>query len=65
MSFKARYPNMLCSLTSFESMKPWWVRHLRLWNTCYCKYHQELLELLRALDTMCGSTNKQIRGRKH
>ena len=51
-SFKAMYPNLLCSLTSFESMKPWWVRHLRLWNTCCCKYHQELLELLRALDTM-------------
>jgi hypothetical protein len=51
-SFKAIYPNVVYSLSSFESMKPWWVRRLRLWNTCCRKYHQELLELLRALDTM-------------
>jgi hypothetical protein len=39
-------------LTSFESLKPWWVKRLKIWNTCCCRYHQEMMELLIAMDIM-------------
>jgi hypothetical protein len=29
------------------------VKRLRYWNTCCCKYHQELSDLLQALNDMC------------
>ena len=36
---------MKCSLTSFNKLKPWWVRRLKNWNTCCYKYQQELSDL--------------------
>jgi hypothetical protein len=50
--FKIKHPTAICSLSSFEDLKPWWVKRLKLWNTCCCKYHQELTELMIALDAM-------------
>ena len=49
--FKARYPHLICGLSSFQNLKPWWIRRLIFWNTC-CRYHQELLDLMTALDVM-------------
>jgi hypothetical protein len=51
-AFKTRHPTAICSLSSFEDLKPWWVKRLKLWNTCCCKYHQEVTELMIALDVM-------------
>jgi hypothetical protein len=50
--FKAKNSDLVCSLSSFESLKPWWVKRLKVWNTCCCRYHQELSELKNALDIM-------------
>jgi hypothetical protein len=52
IAFKAKHPDVNCGLTSFELLKPWWMKWLRLWNTCCCRYHQELMELMNALDMM-------------
>ncbi len=38
-------PKVLFALTTFQSLKPWWVWKLTTWNTCCCHYHQELKEL--------------------
>lgn len=51
-SFKAKNPHIDCGLTSFETLKPWWVKRLKIWNTCCCRYHQEMMELLIALDIL-------------
>jgi hypothetical protein len=56
-NFSSKHPDVKCSLTSFKGLKPWWVKRLRIWNTCCCRYHQELIELLIALDIM--RTDKQ------
>ena len=55
--FLSTHPDVKCSLSSFEALKPWWMKRLRIWNTCCCRYHQELMELLNALDIM--RTDKQ------
>jgi hypothetical protein len=51
-AFKAKHPDVNCGLTSFKLLKPWWVKWLRLWNTCCCRYHQKLTKLMIALDMM-------------
>jgi hypothetical protein len=51
-TFKGRHPNLVCSLSSFENLKPWWEKRLKIWNTCCCRYHQELTDLMIALDIM-------------
>ena len=56
-TFKGRHPNLVCSLSSFENLKPWWVKRLKMWNTCCCRYHQEVIDLMIALDIM--RANKQ------
>jgi hypothetical protein len=44
-TFKSEYPKTHVALTTFVSLKPWWVRKLMMWITCYCHYHQELKKL--------------------
>jgi hypothetical protein len=56
-NFVEKHPDFPCSLSSFENLKPWWVRRLRVWNTCCYRYHQELTELIIAIDGM--RTNKK------
>ena len=51
-AFKTKNVDLVRSLTSFDKLKPWWVKRLRMWNTCCCRYHQELTELMIALDIM-------------
>lgn len=63
-AFKDKYPDTKCKLTVFQVLKPWWVRRLKNWNTCCCKYHQELSLLLvgfndmrielHGIDCLCG-----------
>jgi hypothetical protein len=50
--FVGKYPDFPCSLSSFENLKPWWMRRLRVWNTCCCRYHQELTKLMIAINGM-------------
>ncbi len=51
-TFKAmhRATPMLFSL--FQALKPWFVCQLKIWNTCYCRYHTKLKELLHGLNEM-------------
>jgi hypothetical protein len=51
-NFVGKHHDFPCSLSSFENLKPWWVRRLWVWNTCCCRYHQELTELMIAIDVM-------------
>jgi hypothetical protein len=39
-------------LSKFQHMKPWFIKRLKKWNTCTCRYHTELNELKIGLDTM-------------
>jgi hypothetical protein len=44
-AFKEKRPNFSIELTSFTCLKPWFVKLMKEWNTCYYHYHTELMEL--------------------
>jgi hypothetical protein len=33
-NFVGKHPKLLCSLSSYETLKLWWVKRLLIWNTC-------------------------------
>jgi hypothetical protein len=49
IAFKLANPNIQVQLTSFQLLKPWF-KWLKQWNTCCCRYHIELKELMLGLD---------------
>jgi hypothetical protein len=51
-TFTEKHPDVNCCLWSFDMLKPWWVRQLKNWNTCCCRYYQELVELRHSLNVM-------------
>jgi hypothetical protein len=51
-AFMQKHHGINCCLWSFDMLKPWWMRRLKNWNTCYCWYHQELVELRHSLNVM-------------
>lgn len=50
--FKNKFPDVTCSLRTFEELKYWWVRRLTAWNTCCCRYHQDFSDIKDALNDM-------------
>jgi hypothetical protein len=48
--FKEKHPNVQVMLSKFESLKPWFVRKLHEWNTCYYWYHIEISKLKEGLN---------------
>jgi len=51
-TFKEKHPNVSIELTSFICLKPWFVKHMKEWNTFYCHYHIELVEQKIGLNNM-------------
>ena len=51
-SFKEKHLEAMIGLTKFHLLKPWFVRWLAQWNTCYCMYHMELRYFLDGLNNM-------------
>jgi len=51
-AFKQKFPEVPCGLRTFEELKLWWVRRLAAWNTCCCRYHQDLSDVCDALNNM-------------
>jgi hypothetical protein len=51
-TFKEKHPNVSIELTSFTCLKPWLVKRMKEWNTCYYHYHIELVELKIGLNNM-------------
>lgn len=39
-------------LTKFQTLKPWFVKRLKEWNTCTYRYHTKLNELKCGLNTL-------------
>jgi hypothetical protein len=39
-------------LTLFQKLKLWFVRQSKFWNTCCCRYHMELKELVLSVNEM-------------
>ncbi len=39
-------------LTKFQTLKPWFVKRLKEWNTCTCRYHTKLNELKCGLNIL-------------
>jgi hypothetical protein len=56
-AFKRQYPGKAIGVTTFMSLKPWFIRRLKEWNTCYCHYHQEIRELLNGFNEMRTDDN--------
>ncbi len=50
IAFKLANPNIQVQLTSFQLLKPWFLKWLKQWNTCCCRYYIELKELMLGLD---------------
>jgi hypothetical protein len=48
--FKDQHLNVQVQLRAFDSLKPWFVKKLREWNTCCCKYHTKINELKEGLN---------------
>jgi hypothetical protein len=44
-------------LRTFEQMKPYYVHIIKERNTCACKYHVEMVELLNKFNNMWDGTN--------
>ena len=49
-AFKSKYLDTAIQLSKFQMLKPWFIKRLRTWNTCCCRYHTKLGMLLRALN---------------
>lgn len=45
-------PEAAVMISSFHRLKPWFVYRLKEWNTCTCRYHTELGELLIGFNNM-------------
>lgn len=60
-SFKRKYPGKEIGITTFVSLKPWFIRRLTEWNTCCCRYHQEIRELLNGLNDI-RTSGKGVHG---
>jgi hypothetical protein len=52
MRFKKEHSKVNVGLRAFESLKPFYVRRLKERNTCACKYHVEMLELVHSWNNM-------------
>jgi hypothetical protein len=52
MQFKKDHSNVNVGLRAFESLKPFYIRRLKERNTCACKTHVEMLELLHGWNNM-------------
>jgi hypothetical protein len=50
--FKLTNPNVQIELIHFLAFTPWFVKYMKQWNTCCCKYHIELRELVVGLDNV-------------
>ncbi len=51
-SFKLKHLNVLVVSTKFQSLKPWFVKRLKEWNICTCRYHTKLNEFKLGLNTL-------------
>jgi hypothetical protein len=56
---------MKSSLTTFQALKPWWIRRLNQWNTYCCCYHQELDLLREGLNELRRTGNGSIHSMCH
>jgi hypothetical protein len=52
MTFKLKHLEILVMLSKFQSLKPWFVKRLKEWNTCTCRYHTKLNELRLGFNIM-------------
>ncbi len=59
-AFEEKYPTMLIQLTTFSSLKPWFVRNMKEWSTCCCHYHNKHLEFKIGLNNT-RSKNRGVR----
>jgi hypothetical protein len=60
--FKKDHPHVSVCLRAFASLKPFYVRRLKERDTCACKYHVEMLELLHGWNNMQGGV-KGVHGK--
>jgi hypothetical protein len=61
IALKEIHPNTKILLIAFSNLKPWFVRHMKEWNTCCYHYHTELVELRIGLNNM-RSNNADVHG---
>jgi len=52
IAFKEKHPNAKIEFIAFTLLKPWFVRCMREWTSCCCRYHVELVELRIGLNNM-------------
>jgi hypothetical protein len=45
-------PNLQIRLSSFEKLKPWFVKRLNEFNSCCCSYHVQMVELKDGYNSM-------------
>lgn len=50
--FTEEHPSVILGLRSFEALKPWYVKRLKEFNSCCCRYHVQMAELKDALNSM-------------
>lgn len=50
--FKETNPSMEIGFSTFEKLKPWFVKQLAEFNSCYFRHHAQMLELKDALNAM-------------
>ena len=46
------HPTMDIEFNSFHKLKPYFVRKLKDFNTCCCKYHQDMIEIKVGFNNM-------------
>jgi hypothetical protein len=57
IAFKLKHTKVHVMLTKFQSLKSWFVKRLKEWNTCTCQYHTKLNELKLGLNFMRATWN--------
>ena len=57
--FKVAHPTVDIGFISFHKLKPYFVRKLKDFNTCCCKYHQEMIEIKVGFNNLRAPTVHQ------
>jgi hypothetical protein len=56
MRFRGEHSGVEIGVRSFEALKPWFVKRMKEFNSCCCRYHVQMVELKDALNFMRRGT---------